>query len=93
MPRFTATPAVAEPVAAVPAAMMTPASAGPTMRAELKAIELRAMAFDEQVARHEVGGERLSDRHVDGVHQAEHSAMTMTIQISTDAGGGRAGTG
>jgi hypothetical protein len=45
MPRFTATPAVLEPVIAAPAAMMTPASAGPTMRAELKAIEFNAIAL------------------------------------------------
>jgi hypothetical protein len=45
IPRLIATPATAEPVIAVPRPMIRPASAGPTTRAELKAIELRAMAL------------------------------------------------
>ena len=81
--RFTATPAVAEPVAAVPAAMITPARAGPMTRAELKAIELRAIAL----ARRCLGTRSAANACRAGISTAltspNHSAMTITIGIST----------
>ena len=82
-PRFTATPAVAEPVLAVPAAMMTPASAGPTTRAELNAMEFSAIALASRWrgTRSEASDWRIGMSTA--LTRPSQSAMTMTIGIWT----------
>ena len=83
MPRLIATPATADPVAAVPKPMITPASAGPTTRAELKAIELRAMALASRLR----GTRSAANDWRTGMSTAftrpSTPAIASTIQIST----------
>jgi hypothetical protein len=78
-----ATPAVAEPVIAVPRPMMRPARAGPTTRAELNAIELRAIALARRLRGTRSGASACRSGMSIAFTSPSMPAIASTIQIST----------